>query len=116
MSLRLPALGAFTMVLALTAVSAQHDQRPHGDQTPTSHHQIPIEQMCGSHDSANRAQTSAEHTAHLASALALTAEQSVAVERATNEFCTAMKKFHDQIHELLTPEQRAKLMELHRGH
>lgn len=113
MSLRLPALGAFTMILALTAVSAQHDQRPH--QATTSHHQIAIEQMCGSHDSADRAQTPGQHTAHLTSALGLSAEQSVVLERATGEFCAAMKKFHEQVHEVLTPEQRTKLRALHGG-
>lgn len=115
MSLRLPALGAFTIVLALTAVSAQHDQRTHGGQTSASQHQMPIEHLCGSLASAEGTPTSAQHLQHLASVLGLNAEQSVTVERATTELCVAMKKFHEQVHEVLTPEQRTKLRTLHGG-
>jgi Flp pilus assembly protein TadD len=113
MPVRLLGLGAVTMVLALTAVSAQQDQRSHAAQTHPGQHRMSLEQVCAPHMSADGAQTSAQHTAHLASVLGLTADQSVAVERATNEFCAAMKKFHEQVHEILTPEQRAKLRALH---
>ena len=113
MSFRLLSFGALTIVLGLTAVYAQHDQRTHAGQV-TSHQRMSLEQLCA-HTSADDVQKSAAHTAHLASILGLTADQSVAVERATNEFCVAMKKFHDQVHEVLTPEQRTKLQALHGG-
>jgi hypothetical protein len=113
MPVRLLGLGAVTMVFALTAVRAQHDQRSHVAQTQPGQHRMSLEQVCAPHLSAGGAQTSAQDTAHLTSALGLTADQSVAVERATNEFCAAMKKFHDQVHEILTPEQRTKLRTLH---
>ena len=110
MSIRLLSVGTLTIVLALTAVNAQHDQRTHAGQTT---HRMSLEQLCPSSAVAEGVQPSAQHTAHLAAVLGLTAEQSVAVERATNEFCAAMKKFHEQVHEVLTPEQRAKLKALH---
>lgn len=113
MPFRLLSFAALTIVLGLSIVNAQHDQRTHAGQV-TTHQRISLEHLCVQ-TPADNVQKSAEHTAHLASILGLTAEQSVAVERATSEFCVAMKKFHDQVSEVLTPEQRAKLQALHGG-
>lgn len=113
MPFRLLSFAALTIVLGLSIVSAQHDQRTHAGQV-TSHQRMSLEQLCV-HTPADDVQKSAQHTAHLASILGLTADQSVVVERATSEFCVAVKKFHDQVHEVLTPEQRTKLQALHGG-
>lgn len=52
---------------------------------------------------------------NIAQALALTPEQNTEVERLITEGCTAMMRTHHQILNLLTPEQRAKMDELHSG-
>ena len=51
----------------------------------------------------------------MAEELGLTAEQRATVERVTTEACAAIARYHEQILDVLTPEQREKLKELH-GH
>jgi Spy/CpxP family protein refolding chaperone len=53
------------------------------------------------------------HHAQVATALGLTAEQLTTVDRLTTEACAAMKKYHEQIMAVLTPEQRQKLHDMH---
>jgi Spy/CpxP family protein refolding chaperone len=49
----------------------------------------------------------------LAAKLELTPEQRATVERVTAEACAAMARYHQQILDVLTPDQQTKLKELH---
>ena len=70
-------------------------------------------QMCGPHASTSSSDAASDHASFLAAKLDLTAEQRATVERVSNEACAAMAKYHQQILDVLTPEQQAKLKELH---
>ena len=51
----------------------------------------------------------------LATALGLTKEQTKKIDQLASEACAAMMKYHEQILAVLTPEQQAKMKELHGG-
>ena len=90
---------------SVVVISAQH----HGDGQKA--HAVTSHQMmshCGSDEEATRA-----HHAHFAAALGLTTDQTATIERVATEACAAMARYHEQILAVLTPEQRAKLQELH---
>ena len=53
--------------------------------------------------------------AHLAQALELTTAQVAEIDRMSAEICQAMAKAHDAMMKVLTPEQRARIAELHGG-
>jgi Spy/CpxP family protein refolding chaperone len=68
-------------------------------------------QICAPHAASGDAAT--DHAAFLAAKLELTADQRATVERVSTEACAAMSKYHQQILDVLTPDQQAKLKELH---
>ena len=51
----------------------------------------------------------------LAKVLELTAAQQTEIDRLAADACAQMAKIHASIHSVLTPEQQAKLKELHGG-
>ena len=53
--------------------------------------------------------------AHLAQALELTASQLSDIERMSAELCQAITKAHEGMMNVLTPQQRAKIAQLHGG-
>ena len=69
--------------------------------------------LCAASDTSAGAETAKAHHAEIAAALGLTAEQMATVHRVSTEACAAMKKYHEQIMAVLTPEQRQKLRDLH---
>ena len=96
-------VGALLAAAASVAViSAQH--------TPPGHH-VP-HQICAPHAASGDA-AATDHAALLAAKLELTSEQRATVERVSTEACAAMAKYHQQILDVLTPEQQAKLKGLH---
>jgi hypothetical protein len=97
-----PGLFGIGALLAAAASVAQH--------TPPSHH-VP-HQICAPHAASGDA-AATDHAAFLAAKLELTSEQHATVERVSAEACAAMAKYHHQILDVLTPEQQAKLKELH---
>ena len=78
--------------------------------TPPSHHGP--HQVCAPHGASGDA-APADHAAFLAVKLELTSDQRTTVARVSDEACAAMVKYHQQILDVLTPEQQAKLNELH---
>ena len=95
--------GALLAAAASVAViSAQH--------TPPSHQNV--HQICA-HAPASGEAAASDHASFLAEKLELTSEQRATVERVSAEACAAMAKYHQQILDVLTPEQHAKLKELH---
>jgi Spy/CpxP family protein refolding chaperone len=53
--------------------------------------------------------------AHFAQALELTSAQSAEIDRLAVEACAAMSRIHEGMMGVLTPEQRAKVAEMHRS-
>ena len=107
-------MGLLGIVLAGGAISAQH----HG--TVSAQHKASTDQqfllhLCAASETG--ADTANAHHAQVATVLGLSAEQLATVDRLTTEACAAMKKYHEQIMAVLTPEQRQKLHDMHgRGH
>ena len=64
--------------------------------------------MCGLHGA-----LTTDHHAEMEVTLGLSAEQTAAIERLSSEACAVMAKYHEQIQNVLTPEQRAKMREHH---
>ena len=96
--------GALLAAAASVAViNAQH--------TPPVHHAT--HQICASHTRASGETAANDHASLLAAKLELTSEQRATVERVSADACAAMAKYHQQILDVLTPEQQAKLKELH---
>ena len=98
--------GALLAAAASVAViSAQH--------TPPAHQNV--HQICAPHAPASGDAAASDHASFLAAKLELTSEQRATVERVSAEACAAMAKYHQQILDVLTPEQHTKLKELHRS-
>jgi Spy/CpxP family protein refolding chaperone len=88
---------------SVAVINAQH--------TPPVHHAT--HQVCAPHAPASGETAASDHASLLAAKLELTSEQRATVERVSSEACAAMAKYHQQILDVLTPEQQAKLRELH---
>ena len=102
-------VGSAVFVAASIAVlSAQH--RP-----PGAHHPLQLmHSLCG--EPAAAGQTAKAHVPeHLAKMLELSSAQLADIERIAGEACEAMRRTHDNILQVLTPDQRAKVRELHGG-
>jgi hypothetical protein len=106
------ALGTLTLALASGAAvfAAQHVKPA----APPSHAAM----FAGLHsgcDSGNPAAgTPATHVpAHFTQALELTPAQTTDINRLAAEACEVMKRTHEAIHNVLTPEQRAKVASIH---
>jgi len=115
-------LGAlFAVVAGVGVVLAQHTT-PH--QSP-QHASRPDHAVCGNHHGTGTpvsqhhgsTASASSHASSFASILKLTAQQASDVDRITSEACAAMVKYQEQLLAVLTPEQRAKLQEMHgQGH
>jgi len=99
---------AATVVATVAAIGAQHVPNTHAAATHATTGHVFVQQMCESHEAA-----AAGHHAAMAAALGLTAEQLSSVDRISAEACAVLAKYHEQILSVLTPEQRAKMKELH---
>ncbi len=62
-----------------------------------------------------QAHAPAQVPAHLAQALELTPSQLADIERMSAELCQAIIKAHERMLNVLTPQQRARIAELHGG-
>src|SRR5688572_24769113 len=114
MRMALVGLGAAAVIGASVAViSGQHAPAVHSAQHTSPPHAM-VAHLCES-TQASSGDTASRHTSMVAEKLGLTTEQRATVERVTTEACAAMAKYHEQILDVLTPEQREKLKELH-GH
>ncbi|HET9370356.1 MAG TPA: hypothetical protein VFO19_08910 [Vicinamibacterales bacterium] len=106
------ALGAAVVVTSTIVVAAQHQADPH--QRPAGGHEFQaLHSMCAAGGAAE-GQTS-HVPAHLAEKLQLTADQSAQIDKIAAEACSVIERVHTQIRDVLTPEQRARLAELHGG-
>lgn len=113
MATRLLGLGAILIGLAaVVGVNAQHRQAAPAAHVAANAHQIPFQHLCTQGTDAT-AEASRKHAAAFASALNLTSDQLVVVERAVAEACSVMAKLHEEVVAVLTPEQRAKLHAMH---
>jgi hypothetical protein len=117
MATRLLGLGAILIgVAAVVGVSAQHRQPTQAIHVTGNAHQIPFQHLCGTQGADASAEALRKHAAAFGSALNLTPDQLVVVERAVTEACGVMTKLHEEVLAVLTPEQRAKLQEMHKTH
>ena len=96
------------MVFANQHVAAQHGQRTSHDAVPD--HAI-MHAECLAGDTAGKSHV----PDHFAQALGLTTAQQSDIDKLSNELCQAISKTHQAMLNVLTPEQRAKIAELHGG-
>lgn len=92
-------------------ISGQHAPATHSAQHTAPPHAMMLH-LCESPQGTS-GEAGERHTAMIAEKLGLTADQRATVERVSAEACAAMARFHQQIHDVLTAEQRAKLKQLH---
>jgi hypothetical protein len=106
-------LGTTTLAMAsgIAAFAAQHTQH----QAAPDHLAMVagLHASCAATGSTTAATPHPHVPAHLAQALDLTPAQTAEVDRITAELCQVMNRTHDAIHNLLTPEQRARLAKMH---
>ena len=92
---------------SLGVVAAQHPGA-------ASHH--PLQMLHSLCDNSPANQASKAHVPeHFAKMLNLSTTQLDEIEKLANEACAVMKRTHEGILQVLTPEQRAKVRELHGG-
>jgi hypothetical protein len=108
-------LGTVAVALAsgLAVYAAQH-------QTTSVHTAPPMfaafHESCGSGQGHAATTTEKSHVpTHLAQALELTAAQLADIDRMSAELCQAITKAHKGMMNVLTPQQRTKIAELHGG-
>ena len=112
-------LGTAAVALAsgLMVYAAQHE-RGTQHQSATAHTGLSMfaamHDGCGTGHGANTTERS-HVPAHLAQALELTSAQLADIERMSAELCQAINKAHEGMLNVLTPQQRAKIAELHGG-
>jgi Spy/CpxP family protein refolding chaperone len=107
-------LGAAAVIgTSVAVISGQHAPAVHSAQQSSPPHAMVLH-LCESAQGSS-GETADRHTSMMAEKLGLTTEQRATVERVTTEACAAMAKYHEQILDVLTPEQREKLKKLH-GH
>jgi hypothetical protein len=105
-------------VVAIGAASVVATQLPAGT---SSTHQLAIEHLQSLHascgDSGGAAgQGSASHVPdHMAKAIGLSTTQLTQIEQLATEACQQIRRTHEGIMAVLTPEQRAKVDEFHKG-
>jgi hypothetical protein len=112
-------LGTALVALAsgLVAYAAQHE-RGTQHQSATTHAGLSmfaaLHDGCGTGHTAST--TDKSHVpAQFAQALELTSAQLTEIERMSTELCQAVIKAHEGMMNVLTPQQRAKIAELHGG-
>src|SRR5688500_7940856 len=112
-------LGTAAVALAggLVVFAAQHE-RAAQHQSASTHTGLSmfaaLHDGCGTGHTAST--TDKSHVpAHLAQALELTSTQLADIERMTTELCQAITKAHAEMLSVLTPQQRARIAELHGG-
>ena len=116
-------LGTVTVALAsgIAVFAAQQQQHDRGAQ----HHQVAthagMSAFAGLHDgcpaSGGAANTSAKSHVpeHFAQMLELTSTQLADIDRLSAELCQAITKAHESMMNVLTPQQREKVAQLHGG-
>lgn len=106
-------LALLGVVLAGGGIAAQHHGSTAAPHKASTDQQFLLH-LCAASETG--AETANAHHAEVATALGLSAEQVATVDRLATEACTAIKKYHEQIMAVLTPEQRQKLRDLHGAH
>src|SRR5262245_64634343 len=108
-------VAAIIATAGITAVVAQHQMAAGTAHDPSHHPMQMLQAMCG--DAADHhGQAAGQHVpAELAKALDLTPAQLSSIEKKAGEACAVLRRTHEDIMNVLTPEQRTKLQEMHRG-
>ena len=103
-------LGSTILVLgSIALIAAQHR-----DATTTAHRPVQFLHSLCAEASAAGGQTAKAHVPeHFAKMLDLSSAQLADIERIAAEACAVMMRTHEGILQVLTPEQRAKVRELH---
>jgi hypothetical protein len=120
-------LGIASVVTVVGIVGlAAEQQAVHPTQHPTMQHsQRTSHDALPGHDAMHSECVAGDATAgtagkshvpdHFAQALGLTTAQQSDIDRLSNELCQAINKTHQAMLNVLTPEQRSKIAELHGG-
>jgi hypothetical protein len=110
-------LGTFGIVTigAGSVVATQLHTGPSSTHQPPVHHLQLLHASCA--DSASTTgQAAASHVPeHLAKALELSPAQLTQIEQMSTEACQQIRRIHEGMMAVLTPEQRAKVEALHKG-
>jgi len=94
---------------SIAVITAQHHP-------PAGHHPLQLlHSMCTDATAATGQVPNAHVPEHFAKMLDLSASQLSDIERIAGEACAVMRRTHENILQVLTPEQRAKVKELHGG-
>ncbi len=112
-------LGSAAFVAASIAViAAQHREGAGATPNSAAHPAFQfLHSACASHGAGHGQDARAHVPPDFAKALDLTSTQLSEIERMATEACAAMTRIHEQMMNVLTPEQRAKVHELHKsGH
>jgi Spy/CpxP family protein refolding chaperone len=105
---------AVVVAAGIVVVTAQHPEGQAWTTAAASHAQF-IHAACAE-GAAGESQPGGSHVpSHLADALGLTAAQLAEIDRLGAEACQAMLGVHERMLEVLTPEQRTSLREMHSG-
>ena len=111
------AAGLVTYAAQTTGHPGQHQASPHGQRT--SHDAVPMHAAlhgeCLATDAAAGETRKSHVPDHFAQALGLTSAQQADIDRLGSELCQTINKVHQAMMNVLTPEQRAKIAELHGG-
>ena len=92
--------------------AAQHSQRMSHDAVPD--HAV-MHSECLTGDATTNTAGKSHVPDHIAQALGLTSAQQADIDKLSNELCQAISKTHQAMLNVLTPEQRAKIADLHGG-
>ena len=106
-------LGLLVTAAGAVTISAQHTSRDHQAALNPGH--MMALHACAAGPGKTSGDAVADHMSVLATKLDLTADQRANVTRLASEACASMAKYHEEILSTLTPEQREKLKDMHRG-
>jgi Spy/CpxP family protein refolding chaperone len=104
-------LGLLVTAAGAVTISAQHTPRDHNAALDPSH--MMALHACAPAQGQSAGDAVANHISALATKLELTPDQRANVTRLATDACASMAKYHEEILSTLTPEQRAKLKDLH---
>lgn len=108
------ASAAVVVAAGIVVVATQHPEGQAWKTAPASYAQF-MHAACAEGAAAESQPAGSHVPTHLADALDLTAAQLAEIDRLGAEACHAMIGIHERMLEVLTPEQRTTIREMHSG-
>ena len=114
MRTKLLLLGSAVAIASIAALAAQHRSDAAAG-SPANHFMQLLHASCAERTADGQAAKS-HVPQHLATMLELTADQQAEFDRKASEACATLARIHEGMMDVLTPDQKAKLHELHKAH